>query len=941
MKIFYLILFNILALTISAQRVDFSWSSNNNTLCAPQPVTFQNTSEGTPTALVWRFGNGKSGNRQTERVVYTNGGTYEVTLIAIYGEVAITKTKTITINNAPTVSLTSGRSTICKADDITFNVRGSNDVINYTWDFGDNSSLITSTNTTQTHRFEHFENYTVAVKATNQFGCTASATKNVKVQPIELSATMSKTSGCVPAGVKFRFSATYIAEDMLSQAIWDFGDGTSLTNSSNNINHVYTSTNDITNAKLKIISNMGCEATVQFPKFAFGIPPTDLLIKTVEPKDSFCSSENIEFLSTATNANYYVWNWTPTSKDSIDRTATTHRFRTLENNTITVVPYMNGCAGISDSLNIYIKGVVAGYDVRNTCSNKNEFTFPSRTRGNVSHLQWTYGGSFAEVKDTVSVHGGFTYPLVGSNFVDQLVVDDITGCRDSLKTEIFTAQPIFTVNKNAVCKDSALIYNVLNDYPEEAKFKYIYNINGQTIDSDTNYFQFNPSQHGIYEDFLVIRDNFPNTCNDTLHLANEIKVRGPIADFESPSMLCFDTLLHVQNNSHPFFSDEPISVYDWNFGNYVSHEQNPDSLQFDGPGSYPVILTVGDINGCKNKKMHVVKVNPLPKVNILPGKDTICLGGSVELIAYSSDSIFWFNNPDVSCRDCDTIVVRPRETTQYIATAVSEYGCRNTDISTIKVYEPIRLTVNPSDTAVCTGTTFQYLASGNGIAKWEPATGLSNSNILNPFVTATNDIEYKVSLRDSGGCFSDSAIVKLKVHALPTVDAGPDKVLSFGEPFTIHPVYSSGINSYSWTNSPVLNCINCPSPSGVMQKSELLTITVEDIYGCTAKDNINLIMDCSTSKLFVPTAFTPNGDGLNDYFFPMAEGYETIKSFCIFDRSGNKVFERTNFAPNSSSLGWDGTVKGVKPNSQSYIWMAQVVCQGNIITKKGVVTLVR
>ncbi len=944
MKFIYLFIFNIISLNLIGQTVNFEWTTSDGLYCAPQVVNFKNTSSGNPNSLVWKFGNGKTGNRQNESVVYTNGGTYEVMLIAIYGDVAITTTKSITINPGTSISISANKVQLCKVGDVRFTASGSSDIINYNWDFGDNTPQVNSTERINTHNYTDFNDYTINVTGKNQYGCTSSASTVVKINPLQATVTMDKTSGCLPVTPRFRLASRFIAEDMFSEALWDFGDGTPIIRgTSNNITHAYTTTQDITTANVKVISNMGCEAIVNIPKFAFGTPPANLIIKTVEPIDSFCASEKIFFNASSSNANYYVWNWGTSNTDSLNSNDATHKFRILGDNKVEVTPYLNGCAGNVDSLHLFIKGVIANYDVKNTCDAKNAFTFPERTKGNISHRTWTYGGDFATVTDTSAINGGFTYPQIGSSFVDLLLVDDITSCRDSLRTEIYTAKPVLEVNTNSVCKDSLIIYTVRGDYPSEAKFNYLYNVNGASVNNaNSDTLSYYPQEHGIFNDFLIISDRFRGTCDDTLRLTGPIKVKGPVIEFDAPNLLCYDSIITLTNNSFPYFSDEPIVNYSWNFGNGISSNSvTPEPFNYDKPGNYAISLTVTDGSGCSDKMLKTIKINPLPKVDILPGVDTICLGSSIELIAYSSDSISWMNNAGINCISCDTINVRPTTSTNYIVTAISQYGCKNTDNSFIKVYEPLNLRISPIDTSVCAGQKFQYNINTPGIVLWEPSTGLSSATSASPFVTAINDIEYKVTIKDSVGCFSDSALVNLKVNQLPVVNAGSDKILSYEDPFIITPSYSSGIVSYYWSNSPSLTCLTCPNPSGRMKVNESLTISVVDINGCKAEDKIDLILDCSTSTLMMPNAFTPNGDGLNDYFYPLAKGYTEIKNFSVFDRSGHKVFERSAFAPNQSNLGWDGTTNGVRPNTQTYVWMVQVYCQGNLITKKGIVTLIR
>jgi gliding motility-associated-like protein len=161
-------------------------------------------------------------------------------------------------------------------------------------------------------------------------------------------------------------------------------------------------------------------------------------------------------------------------------------------------------------------------------------------------------------------------------------------------------------------------------------------------------------------------------------------------------------------------------------------------------------------------------------------------------------------------------------------------------------------------------------------------------------------------------------------------------------PFTLNPSYSPAIFKYMWTPAGTLSCTNCPNPTGRADVTTNYKIQITSNDGCKAEDSITIFLNCLNSKLYFPTAFTPNRDGRNDYFYPIAMGYEEIKSFAVFNRNGFKVFERKYFKPNMPTLGWDGTVKGdSQSNTQTFVWFAEVVCQGQTILKKGTVMLIR
>jgi gliding motility-associated-like protein len=99
---------------------------------------------------------------------------------------------------------------------------------------------------------------------------------------------------------------------------------------------------------------------------------------------------------------------------------------------------------------------------------------------------------------------------------------------------------------------------------------------------------------------------------------------------------------------------------------------------------------------------------------------------------------------------------------------------------------------------------------------------------------------------------------------------------------------------------------------------------------------------CST-HLFVPNAFTPNGDGQDDVFYPRSGGeIKLISSFRIYNRWGELLFEKEKFLPNDATKAWDGTYKGEPPLSEVYVWVVEGICEnGKKFNSKGSVTIIR
>jgi gliding motility-associated-like protein len=119
-------------------------------------------------------------------------------------------------------------------------------------------------------------------------------------------------------------------------------------------------------------------------------------------------------------------------------------------------------------------------------------------------------------------------------------------------------------------------------------------------------------------------------------------------------------------------------------------------------------------------------------------------------------------------------------------------------------------------------------------------------------------------------------------------------------------------------------------------------VEVKNIAGCKAESHISFIVTCKGQNLFIPNTFSPNADGMNDYFYPRGKGIMNVQSFRVFSRWGTLVYERANFPPNQQSYGWDGTYNGKALQPDVYVFIAEVACEnGEIISLKGNVTLLR
>ena len=153
---------------------------------------------------------------------------------------------------------------------------------------------------------------------------------------------------------------------------------------------------------------------------------------------------------------------------------------------------------------------------------------------------------------------------------------------------------------------------------------------------------------------------------------------------------------------------------------------------------------------------------------------------------------------------------------------------------------------------------------------------------------------------------------------------------------------SSDVVSWLWSPDKYLSCTACQITTTTPRSNITYTLTGTTQYGCAAKDSMTITLSCIQGNLFIPSGFTPNNDALNSVFYPLGRGIKNVRYFTIFNRGGEKIFERQNFNVNDKSAGWDGKFKGNEAASGVYVYVIEVECDtGDIFSNKGTITLIR
>ncbi len=345
--------------------------------------------------------------------------------------------------------------------------------------------------------------------------------------------------------------------------------------------------------------------------------------------------------------------------------------------------------------------------------------------------------------------------------------------------------------------------------------------------------------------------------------------------------------------------------------------------------------------GCSNVSNVIkVEVNEKPTDYTMTSTSPVCTDGDLQ-INLSGGARYYTYGPNGFYDDSPfPHIYRPStaDSGWYYTEITSFGGCKTLDSVFVKVIGP-NLSVS-ADKIICYGDTVHLRATGGNQYAWTPAEGLTNTNIANPIATPQRTTKYEVVVSDDSNCKAYGHVTitvrnsMLKVSMTGPATACPgDAILfrdtSIGQIVNWHWNFGNG-NTSNLQNPdiqyyPVTNGSFFP-----------VTLTVTDTSGCeqTEKKFIRSVNNC---YIAVPSAFTPNNDGLNDFLYPLNAYKATDLVFKVFNRWGQLVFETNDWTRK-----WDGTIRGVPQTTAVYIWMLTYKDENQRqVFLRGTTTLVR
>lgn len=304
--------------------------------------------------------------------------------------------------------------------------------------------------------------------------------------------------------------------------------------------------------------------------------------------------------------------------------------------------------------------------------------------------------------------------------------------------------------------------------------------------------------------------------------------------------------------------------YDWQPIDWLSDPSAPDPVASPvETTTYSVTVTTPE--GCE--RFHDVTVSVVPGApggNLYPNVP-LCIGQSVQLQAADGSTWVWSPTTGLNNPASQTPFATPQETTTYTVTITNLCG-EGTDEVTVELLVPEAF-VEPGG-SVCAGEPFAVSASGGVAYQWVPGALVTNPAAAQTTVVTETSQTFTAYVTDADGCVA-SAEVDVLVWPRPTVEAGPDQRQEWLEPtFLYGSVQGAPIDSLWWSPSEPLSCDDCLVPEVWLQEDGVFTLHVVDTNGCRSADVVEVEF---IYPVYVPSAFTPDGDGLNDGWRPESQ----------------------------------------------------------------------
>lgn len=568
-----------------------------------------------------------------------------------------------------------------------------------------------------------------------------------------------------------------------------------------------------------------------------------------------------------------------------------------------------------------------------------EYTGP-----NATIVQWDFG----DPEDPAAGYTGsdpyHTYPDTGWYNV-RLILPPSLPCPDTAYFPVYIGNPGIALDFDwsyPFCSDSVAVrFNNLsaNDQSSFTDQWWTFSTGLATSDS---FPQITVYENTTFTAQLVMVSS--DGCRDTLGKVVDIQLMDPV--FADSLIYCPQEPVEL----NPGFN--PDWAYHWSPPEGLSGVDEPNPLAYpDQTTTFSVTVTdTGGPDTCE--VVRAVTVIVPPPIDWLATGDTMVCRETVLLETQSNAavSVIWSDMPDFSntLGTGNQYLASPGRPGIYYVRGTDVFGCQLTDTIVAGNFS-VEVDALPAVT-ICIGDSIQVKAQNQNPGDiltffWEPETGiLSGQGAPDPWLNPSVSTIYTYIAGNQFGC-QDTGQVTVNVfnYVLPLeVQADPDTIF-FGQSSQLlalsGPANPDPALQYAWTPSQTLSAPDIYNPVATPDETTLYEAVIVNPDGCTNRGTVLVVVlepQCVEPYLFIPTGFSPNGDGRNDFFRVRGDAIDEVY-LAVYDRWGNKVFESFEAAP-----GWDGTYKGKILPPDVYGFYLRVLCYGGgEYIRKGNITLIR
>lgn len=806
------------------------------------------------------------------------------------------------------------------------------DYTSFVWDFGDGSP-VDSTNDIVLHDYVQRGNYDVKLIVYNSnTGCVDSVRTPISIREPIACFSLSDYTPCRYQDVSFDANCS---QDVVHYS-WFDGENDSTAGYADNWDATYVS--DTVFAPYLIVKDGNNCADTAYSS-----------LKVFKPKAKFtadtnrgCSPESIQFYDLTeydTTANSWLWDYQGSSYATTQNPVFSYQNLGYKYYDVQLIATdVLGCKDTIQALDtILIGGPSPVFTISDVTLCVGDQLSTNAVTGGYSQYIWDFGNG----DTSYTQNPNYSFPTYGVFDVTLYVVDTM-GCDTAFTYPISVdVQGISGVGIVANPSDT-------NCYPANIQVQDTSGLtfintwqwdfgDGTSLTTGAPVAYHTYTTSGLFPVKLTVTTS--NGCIDSIETPDLINITGPYAEIKIlDNVLCLgDTLT--------FYADRASNVdqFTFDFGDGIIIQQSDSVIQhvYNQTGFVNAYLLMSGPNNTCLKSDSITFFVGHVETELFASDTSGCAPLEVNFTEQSlgeTDYMWEIQNSIVSNNNGFTELFNQAGNYQVILTSTNDSTlCSDSDTALIVVNPLPNIEVN-DDQVLCIGDQYQLLASGGIEYYWTPNLFLSDTNISNPTTSTTTPITYTVIGVDSNGCVNSDS-VRIDIQMEPELNyISPDTVAFPGMTLPIYTDSDMDIN-YSWSPSDGLSCINCPNPIATPEVSTTYTLTYSDQLGCFMFDTTITIVIDDDYSIYVPNAFTPDGDGINDIFKVESYGFKEFKSFAIFNRWGELLYETQDL-----NKGWDGTYPNGDKAQSEQVYVYRFTAKrfnGEEVEKIGSVLLLR